>query len=51
MGWYPEFDENGEFIIQIIKDYDWETPICLKKCKDVPTLIKYTEQAIEILIV
>ena len=26
IGWYPSFDINGEFIIQVISGGDWETP-------------------------
>lgn len=26
IGWYPSFDTNGEFIIQVISDGDWENP-------------------------
>ncbi|WP_241177130.1 hypothetical protein [Citrobacter portucalensis] len=26
VGWYPPFDENGEFIIQMIQNSNWENP-------------------------
>ena len=26
IGWYPSFDTNGEFIIQVISAGDWENP-------------------------
>lgn len=26
IGWYPSFDEKGEFILQVIHDNDWEKP-------------------------
>ncbi len=26
IGWYPSFDINGEFIIQVISAGDWENP-------------------------
>ena len=27
LGWYPEFDANGNYKMLMIKDYDWETPL------------------------
>ncbi|MEQ0220496.1 hypothetical protein J1F62_06385 [Klebsiella michiganensis] len=27
IGWYPAFEEEGEFIIQIISNENWEEPI------------------------
>lgn len=31
LGWYPEHNIRGKFILQIIKEYDWENPIYKKK--------------------
>lgn len=30
LGWYPECSVKGHFIIQIIKSYNWESPIYKK---------------------
>jgi len=30
LGWYPECNSNGNFIISVIYDFDWEKPV-LKK--------------------
>ncbi|MCR5771462.1 MAG: hypothetical protein K6G87_09560 [Butyrivibrio sp.] len=27
IGWYPECDPTGRFIINLIKDYNWENPL------------------------
>ncbi len=27
LGWYPEYNIRGKFVLQIIKNYDWENPI------------------------
>ncbi|HGY3367129.1 hypothetical protein RQM20_016490 [Citrobacter freundii] len=27
IGWYPSFEEGGEFIIQMIQNSDWDRPI------------------------
>jgi hypothetical protein len=34
LGWYPEFDINGSFVVQLIYKYDWENPIYKMSCKD-----------------
>ncbi|HBR70253.1 TPA: hypothetical protein DIC20_00255 [Candidatus Dependentiae bacterium] len=47
VGWYPEFDAKGKFVISIIKNYDWDKPIFEKKCKNKNLLVKYMEEAIE----
>ena len=31
LGWYPEFDINGNFILQVIKHNDWDKPIFKKR--------------------
>lgn len=38
VGWYPEFSLKGSFKIMIIKKYDWDNPLFLKECLDIPTL-------------
>lgn len=27
LGWYPEYDANGKFILQLIKNGNWKSPI------------------------
>ena len=31
LGWYPEGNTNGKFVLHIIKDFDWEKPILKKE--------------------
>lgn len=38
LGWYPSFDEKGTFSLSIIKDFDWEKPIKIEKCKSFNSL-------------
>ncbi|MFR8428794.1 MAG: hypothetical protein ACLVCH_16125 [Roseburia inulinivorans] len=33
VGWYPEYESEGEFIVQIIKKQNWEEPIYKKAVK------------------
>lgn len=39
VGWYPEFDVNGRFVVQIIKNKDWSSPIYKKECMRIECLI------------
>ena len=27
VGWYPDFNPEGQFVIQVIKNQDWEQPV------------------------
>ena len=38
VGWYPELDINGVFILYVIRGRDWEHPRVKKKCKDLKSL-------------
>lgn len=38
VGYYPEFDPKGWFKVQVIKNYDWQYPVFLKRCKTEKTL-------------
>lgn len=48
VGWYPEFNIEGAFIICIVKNSNWEKPFFKKKAKDLKTLITVLEEAIQI---
>ena len=34
LGWYPEYDETGKFILQLINNGNWEKPIYKKQSRD-----------------
>jgi hypothetical protein len=40
VGWKPEFEKKGQFIIQAIIDEDWLNPLLEKKCKSLAQLKK-----------
>lgn len=33
IGWYPEFNVNGNFKILLIRNYDWDIPEILRRCR------------------
>lgn len=45
IGWYPEFDKNGHFLVCVIKDFQWDRPIFKKCCEDLYLLEKYINHA------
>lgn len=49
IGWYPEFDQNGQFKISAIKEYDWDNPIYISICKTIEDLKKEFEHCIKII--
>lgn len=38
IGWYPEFDSQGNFVVQVIMDMDWEKPLFKDTCKTLEQL-------------
>lgn len=49
LGWYPEYNPNGKFIVQVIKNYDWEKPIYKEQSRDKKKLKKILLKAINTL--
>ena len=49
VGWYPEYESEGEFIVQIIKKQNWKEPIYKKSSKDEEELIQNLKNAVEII--
>ncbi|MCW6111094.1 hypothetical protein [Clostridium sporogenes] len=49
MGWYPEFDEEGNFRVSVIKDYQWDNPILQKNCRDLNLLNEYVHECIKLI--
>lgn len=47
VGWYPEFDENGQFRIVIIKDNIWDNPIIEKRCRKLSQLDENIKECIK----
>lgn len=46
IGWYPEFDENGQFRIMIIRDNLWDSPIIEKRCRELSQLDENIKECI-----
>lgn len=48
IGWYPECDIDGEFLIQLIKSENWEVPVCQSRCRKKKGFIQNLNQIIQI---
>lgn len=48
LGWYPEYEADGKFVVQIIKDRDWNTPKYKACCKSQEELMQILETAISL---
>jgi hypothetical protein len=48
VGWYPDFDEKGRFMVRVIKNYEWDKPVLRKKVKTFVGLKKCLQEAIDI---
>ena len=49
VGWYPEYESEGEFVVQIVKNQNWEEPIYKKNSKNKGDLIQDLNNAIRII--
>ncbi|MBS1986510.1 hypothetical protein JST99_01075 [Candidatus Dependentiae bacterium] len=49
VGWYPEFDPAGHFLVRGIKDFDWLKPIAKRKCRSLASLKKAIKKTAELL--
>lgn len=51
VGWYPEFNVNGEFRLCLVKNYNWDIPIRKVCCKfddlkeSIFYLVKFTDMS------
>lgn len=43
VGWLPEHEKNGNFILTVVKDFDWNNPLVRKKVKSFIKLKKSLE--------
>ena len=45
VGWYPSFDENGQFQVRVIKDHQWEPPLILLTANTITELASKLQTA------
>lgn len=46
LGWYPEYEVDGKFIVQLIKDGNWDAPKYKACCRSKKELMQILEIAV-----
>lgn len=46
VGWYPEFSRNGKFVVVVVRDGEWDTPIFKEAAADIASLCSVVNQAV-----
>ena len=47
LGWYPNFDESGEYILLLIKNHRWDSPLKEMVSKSKKEIIDYIEKWVD----
>ncbi len=49
VGWQPDFDPNGYFLVLVIQDKDWLDPVVKTKCHTLEELKKTIESSAQLI--
>ena len=49
LGWYPEFDENGCFVVNVIQNLEWNMLVFEKRTRNEFELRQFLQEAVEFL--
>ena len=49
LGWYPEFNENGCFVVNVIRNLEWNVPVFDKRTRNEFELRQFLQEAVEFL--
>ncbi|MBD2871221.1 hypothetical protein [Paenibacillus arenilitoris] len=44
VGWYPSFQENGQFTLFLIENNDWEKPVFKKRTRSIKVVREIIEE-------
>ncbi len=47
LGWYPSYDENGHYLLLLIKNYDWDSPLEKVVSKSKSEIVAYIEKWVD----
>lgn len=47
LGWYPEFDPRGQFVLSVVKEQEWENPILQLKFRELSQFMQNLNRAIK----
>ncbi len=46
VGWYPEFSDEGEFVVRVVRGANWDEPLFEESCRTVAALLSCLKAAI-----
>jgi hypothetical protein len=49
IGWYPSFEESGNFRIAVIENYEWDNPLIVKKCNSLQELKQFIQECVHLI--
>ena len=47
VGWYPEYDADGAFMVQLIRNDEWDKPLYCCRCRTRSRLLEGMEEAVK----
>jgi len=48
LGWHPDFNSQGQFLLSVVKSRDWENPIWQVRFRELSQLTPKLNQGVEI---
>lgn len=48
LGWYPSYDENGNYLLLLIKDYNWNFPLEKVVSRSKEEIVSYIEKWVDV---
>jgi hypothetical protein len=48
VGWYPEFSSEGEFVVRVVRDANWDKPLLVESSKTVDGLLTCIRRALAV---
>lgn len=48
VGWYPSFEQAGNFKIYVVADGNWECPVLVKECTDIIEVQQYLKESVNL---
>jgi hypothetical protein len=46
VGWYPSFEQDGEFCVTVAENYQWEAPLCQHRTRRIDELKGLIKEAV-----
>lgn len=47
LGWYPNYDENGNYLLFLIKNYNWDSPLEKVASKSKSEIVAHIEKWVD----